>query len=354
MAVPLNFTPCRALVIKLGHIGDVLVATPVITALAEAWPKLEITAIVNEGTEAMLRHNPLLKEVMVLRRQHANRAAALVWQLGFLHRVFHGGFDLALELSGGDRGAFLAWLSHARMRVGFRPKEPHLRARAFHVLAPLWDPSQHMVDTFLGQARALGLEPADTRLRFYPGREAQARAAQILAAAGLAPGGYALVHPTSRWMFKTWTPAGVAAVMRHLAGRGLGLVLTSGPEERELAWVDQLRRELGAEAPYLDLAGRLDLYTLGALIAGARLFFGVDSAPMHMAAALGRPVLCIFGPSGEAMWGPWQARSQVVAGECPEHPCGRDGCQGSKISRCLTELEPGVVIAAADRLLREA
>jgi len=352
--LPLNFTPRRALVIKLGHIGDVLVATPVITALAEAWPSLEITAIVNQGTEAMVQHDPLLKEVMVLRRRHANPAAALIWQLGFLHRVYHGRFDLALELSGGDRGAFLAWLSRARQRVGFQPKEPHLRARAFQVLTPLWDPSRHMVETFLGQVRALGLTPQDTRLRFHPGPEAQARAGQILASAGLAPGGYALVHPTSRWMFKTWTPAGVAAVMRHLAGRGLGLVLTSGPEARELAWVQELRALLGAGPAFLDLAGRLDLGSLGALIAGARLFFGMDSAPMHMAAALGRPVLCIFGPSGQAMWGPWQTPAQVVVGDCPEHPCGRDGCDGSKISRCLTELEPGVVIAAAERLLGEA
>lgn len=74
---------------------------------------------------------------------------------------------------------------------------------------------------------------------------------------------------------------------------------------------------------------------------------------MHMAAALGTPVLVLFGPSGEKMWGPWQVQAQVVTGGCDERPCGRDGCDGSKISRCLVEMPPEKVVSALDRLLGE-
>lgn len=346
-----GFSPRRALIIKLGHIGDVLVTTPVITALKNTWPELSIDMVVNQGTEAMVRHNPLLNEVLILKREHASSLAALPWHLGFIRGLRGRRYDLALEMSGGDRGAFLAWISGAGLRVGFEPKEPHLRAKAFHRLAPLWDLEHHLVETFQGQLQALGIEAPPGGLSFYPGPEGEARAKQLLAAAGLGHATYALVHPTSRWMFKTWTPAGVAAVMGHLAEAGFKLVLTSGPDPAELEWVRRLKDNLDAQLPLFDISGQLDLYTLGALIKRARMFFGVDSAPMHLAAALGTPVLTIFGPSGESMWGPWQVPAEVVVGACEEHPCGRSGCDGSKISRCLDELEPAVVIAAADRLL---
>jgi heptosyltransferase-3 len=152
-------------------------------------------------------------------------------------------------------------------------------------------------------------------------------------------------------MFKCWTPEGNAALVRHLNRRGLPVVLTSSPDRRELSFVRRVRERLEPGARLVDLAGRVDLQLLAALIGQARVFCGVDSAPMHMAAAVQTPVLTMFGPSGESMWGPWQVEAEVLVGECPEHPCGRDGCQGSKVSRCLEELDPRRVVAALDRLL---
>ncbi|MBU4276682.1 MAG: putative lipopolysaccharide heptosyltransferase III [Proteobacteria bacterium] len=354
MSLPKALTsdPRRALIVKLGHIGDVLVTTPVISALKERWPGLAVDVVVNPGTEAMVAHNPQINQVMVLRRDHAGPLAAAAWHLGFLRRLRRKGYDLSLELAEGDRGAFLSWASGARLRVGFSPKKPRLRGRAFHVLAPRWDDQHHMVEAFLGQVKALGLEPVDTALKFEPGQEGRDKAARLLAQAGLEPGSYVVVHPTSRWMFKSWTPGGNTALINHLADQGLKVVLTSGPDPKELSMVEQIKAKADPGAVALDLSGRLDLYSLGGIIAQARLFAGVDSAPMHMAAALGVPVLTIFGPSGEQMWGPWQAPCEVVVGDCPEHPCGQDGCQSSKVSRCLVEMPAQRLIEAADRLLQ--
>lgn len=342
--------PQRALVIKLGHIGDVLVTTPVLVALKAAWPGLAITMLVNEGTQAMVEHNPLLARVLVLRRGHPSRLQAIKHQLGLLAAVRGKGFDLSLELSGGDRGALLSRVSGAKVRVGFAPKQPHLRARAFTLLADATGTENHVALTFLRQIQALGIEPGTPALSYHPGSQAQARAAELLAAHDLLPGGYALVHPTSRWMFKSWTVGGNAAVISHLAARGLKVVLTCAPDKKEQALLAAIKAQLGG-APVVDLGGELDLNTLGALIARARVFFGVDSAPMHMAAALGVPCVALFGPSGEKMWGPWQVEHLVVAGECPDRPCGRDGCDGSKKSRCLDELGPARVTRALDILL---
>jgi len=98
-----------------------------------------------------------------------------------------------------------------------------------------------------------------------------------------------------------------------------------------------------------NLAGRLTLKELGALINRARLFFGMDSAPMHLAAAVGTPAVALFGPSGVFNWGPWGEGHLVIQKDWECVPCGRDGCQGSKISRCLTEISPDEVLAAMAR-----
>jgi heptosyltransferase-3 len=158
------------------------------------------------------------------------------------------------------------------------------------------------------------------------------------------------MHPTSRWMFKTWTPEGYAAVADHI-NRNLGLpvILTCAPNDRELAMVKEIR--IKATKSLVDLGGKLSLRALGALISRASLFFGVDSAPMHMAAALNIPVAAMFGPSGEHMWGPWGKGHRVIKKDWPCRPCGRDGCEGSKVSRCLTEIGPEEVVGVITGLL---
>jgi ADP-heptose:LPS heptosyltransferase len=146
--------------------------------------------------------------------------------------------------------------------------------------------------------------------------------ARLLAQGGLAPGGYFHAHVTSRWMFKALPHAKAARLLDRL------------------------------QAPCCDLSGSLSLKQLGALSAGARFFAGVDSAPMHMAAALDVPVLGVFGPSSVPDWGPWDngagtnpyrrpngvqvsGRHLVLQAERSCVPCLKDGCNGSKVSDCL-------------------
>ena len=107
------------------------------------------------------------------------------------------------------------------------------------------------------------------------------------------------------------------------------------------------------KAPVVDFTGMLSLKELAALTAQARLFIGVDSAPMHIAAAVGTPVVALFGPSGEAQWGPWMTPNRVVTSRHPCRPCGNDGCGGSKVSECLTTLPVEQVLAAANELLAQ-
>ena len=204
----------------------------------------------------------------------------------------------------------------------------------------------------LDALRRIGVQPGDDerRLVMVPGPEAEAQLSALLSAQVLAPGGYIHLHPASRWQFKCWTPERTAALIDRLHDRGERVVLTAAPEERELALVAAIRSRI--RAPATDLSGKLTLKMLAALSGRAKLFIGVDSAPMHIAAAMGTPVVALFGPSGEAEWSPWKVPHRIVASS--EHrcrPCGNDGCGGGKVSECLTSIPVQTVLDAAVELL---
>ena len=128
------------------------------------------------------------------------------------------------------------------------------------------------------------------------------------------------------------------------------MVVTAAPDET--AFVAAIV-EKAASKP-INLAGQLSLKDLGALTARARLFIGVDSMPMHLAAAMGTPTVALFGPSRESEWGPWNVEQRVVTTMHSCRPCGIDGCGGGKVSDCLTLLPVDAVHAAARELLARA
>ena len=181
------------------------------------------------------------------------------------------------------------------------------------------------------------------------GAQAATRVEALLAQHGAAPG-YVHIHPTSRWLFKTWPAERVAQLIDALQSAGRRVVLTAAPAPRELAMIE-LILGLCTIAP-VNLAGQLSLKEVASVARRAALFVGVDSAPMHIAASQGTPTVALFGPSGDIEWGPWKTVHRIVASDVhPCRPCGQDGCGGSKVSECLTTLPVERVLGAARALL---
>jgi heptosyltransferase-3 len=323
----------RLLVIKLKQPGDVLVSTPVIAALKDAWPRVHLTYLVRRGTEDMVADHPMLDGLLVVERRAGWRDN---WRL--LQALRRGRFDLVLELSGGDRGAFLSWLTGAQERVGLeRLGMPFWqRHGCFTRLLPRPPVKMHLVEQNLAALRALGVEPHNPRLAFYWNDAVAQRVQELLAGLSLTPGQFVVMHPGAGWRFKCWTAPGYARVLEAIQQDwGLPVVITGTNAAHEQELLADILRETRL-AP-INLAGRLSLKELGALIAQARFFFGMDSAPMHLAAAVGTPAVAMFGPSGVFNWGPWGHGHLVLQKDWDCVPCGQDGCQGSKVSRCLTE-----------------
>jgi heptosyltransferase-3 len=331
----------RILVIKLKQPGDVLVSTPVIAALKAAWPDSHLTYLVPKGTEAMVADHPGLDGLFVVDRRGAT------WEetLRFLRKLRQARFDLVLELSGGDRGAIYSFLTGAKERLGFEhPRQPIWQRHAcFTRLLPRPPVKMHLVDQNLEAVRALGHTPKNPRLQFFWNQEVEAQVQELLASHHLRDRPFVVMHPGAGWHFKCWTPSGYARVIEAFEKEwNLPVVLTGSKAAHEQDLLAAILQECRANP--LNFAGRLSLKELGALIARARLFFGMDSAPMHLAAAVNTPAVALFGPSGVFNWGPWGKGHLVIKKDWECLPCGKDGCQGSKISRCLVELTPEEVL----------
>ena len=347
-AVDLSTLHC-VLVIKLRHLGDVLLASPVFTVLKNHAPSLEIDALVYRDTEPMLSGHPAIANVFTIDRgwkqQEWTSRLAHEWRL--LRSLRARRYDLIVHLTENPRGAILSLLLKPLYSVArdYPAKRGRLWRNSFTHLYASPD-RRHTVEMHLDALRRLGVPPRadERRLVLVPGAEAERSVRELLARRGLAPKGFIQLHPTSRWMFKSWEIEKNAALITALQEAGEPIVLTAAPSEPELQYVARITARL--KQPVVDLSGKLNLKQLAALTAQAKCFVGVDSVPMHIAAAMQTPCVALFGPSSELTWGPWQVRHRVVTVPYSCRPCGLDGCGGSKISECLVDVSVEDVMSA--------
>ncbi|OGH59012.1 MAG: putative lipopolysaccharide heptosyltransferase III [Candidatus Lindowbacteria bacterium RIFCSPLOWO2_12_FULL_62_27] len=338
------------LAIKLRHVGDNLLATPALALLKKHHPSARLTYLVpKEGGGAdLFRDLPFVDEVLEFPRDTGGRVR-------LADRLRRGSFDLSVDFSWDTRSALWGMVSGAPIRLGY----------LFRKRVPVWPfytracrmGRGHTALANLDLVALAGARPAadeDMKLQLRIPDDARARADRLLRESGVSSDQPILIlHPTSRWMYKCWTDEGNARFLDG-AERALGLrpVVTSGPAAVEM---DKVSRILAAcRSKPATLAGRTDLLTLAALIARARLFVGVDSAPVHIASAVGTPVVAVFGPSGQKEWHPWRVPYRTIqrlSWSCC--PCGQDGCAGTKRSRCLEDISPEEVLSAARNLLDE-
>jgi heptosyltransferase-3 len=358
-AVPLSAVR-RALITKLRHYGDVLLASPVFAMLARAAPHAEIDALVYRETAPMLANHPSIAVIHTIdrewKRQGLARQVAAEWKL--LRELRARNYDLLLHLTEHRRGLVFATLLRPRYAVTGEREGLLWRRRFTHFYKTPARTPRHTVETHLDALRRIGVYPgpADKRLVLVPGAEAEAKIDALLARHRLVPGTFVHTHPGSRWLFKCAPVDRMAALLDRIVASGMRVAITGASDPRERAFVAQI---LAACAPQtrsglIDLTGMLTLPELAALTARARIFVGVDSAPMHIAAAMQTPTLAFFGPSSEHIWGPWHvARRIIVSDAHPCRPCDLDGCGGGKVSECLTTLAVDNVHAAFVSLLNE-
>ncbi len=339
--------------------------TPLIRALRRAYPEARIAYLVEGEAAPVVRYNPHLDEVIVAPRTRGARRIAD--DLALARRLRRERFDLALDLHGGPRSAWLTWASAARERVGYditgrrwmytrlvhRPGG--LRPR--HSVANQWD----LLEAIPGWTQGAA-DPARDPIEMALEPGADARMATRLAAAGVtADAELVVLHVSAGNPFRRWPEPFFAETAAALAAGNprRRLVLSSGPSDREAASriAADARTRLGASAGRIIDLGEFDLQELRALVGRSRLFVGGDTGPLHIAASTDTPVVGIYGPTLAARSAPWRPASiptrsvEIPVEDLACRPCDQRIC-GPGDFRCLTRLTPQRVIVAGEEALR--
>lgn len=301
----------KILVIKLRHIGDVLLTVPVFRALRENFPGAHIAALVSSGTEEVLTGNPLIHEIIVFDRnvKKLNPLKRCIEEISFLRMIREKGFDMTIDLTGGDRAAIISLASGARYRLGWRSKKGFVGKR--YLYTHLSEPDRkHTVLQNLDVIKNFGISTSNLSVDFFIPDDAREFVRRILKEKNITENDTIVhIHPTTRWFFKCWKDEYMAEVISWLLRQKVNVIVTSSPEEKEL---EKTKRILSLvdlrstrSSQLIDLCGQTTIKQLAAISEASDIFLGVDSAPMHIAAAVGTTVIALFGPSEVILWGPW-------------------------------------------------
>lgn len=335
----LSIPPRNILVIKLRYLGDVLLATPTLEALKAAYPSAGLTVVVNRGTEAMLAGNPHVDEVLPLER------GAILAQWRFLRELRRRRFDVVIDLTDADRSAWLSWMTGAPVRIGFND-EGRLRGRCYTVVVR-GEPGSHRIERDLASLAPLNVvaDRKTPRLRLAP--EEERRAADLLTRQGIdGKKPLALLQPGARYWFKAWPWERFAALADRLAeAHGYQVLIGGSRQEFDLA-----ERICGTAASRpINLAGQTDMRIYAAVLKRASLFVGNDSGAMHVAAAVGTPLVALFGPSDPKEWGPRGGAAAVLYKGLDCRICFHPTCERGE-ENCMKLIGLEEVLSAISRL----
>lgn len=304
------------LLIQLKRIGDLILTTPAISAIRQKFPDATITLVVSQGCTALLPAIPNVDQTYVMQRNPADIATFLA--------IARTKFDACVDFTRNNRSAFLTWLSWAEKRIGSHRIKRRSRFRhwAYNEFVPGRMRDQHMVDYNLSLLQPLGITDVSPPVRLILPAEICHDAVELRRKLKIEQP-FVVFHPGSARPEKFWDPDRWAEVITAAMDRWhFTPVLTgttSPPEKSHLAEVEsRLPRPTGRSGPaVIDLSGKIDLLTLAAVIAQARLLVTVDSAPMHIAAATGTPQIVLFGPTNPFHWHPRQPTALILQGDSP-------------------------------------
>lgn len=346
----------RVLVIKLQHLGDVLLTTPLFGVLMQQYPHLEIDALIYQETTQILEANPDIKRVYAIDRSWKKKGVLFQLQkeLSLLRNLRSNRYDLIINLTDRWRGGWLTRILQPSYSVSqpFSHRRGKFWRKSFTHLYSTPKLNRHTVEANLDAVRRLGVRPKPEQksLKFVVDQALEDLMRHRLKVDGLESKQIAVIHPTSRWMFKAWNYDGFARVIEELHQKGWGVVLISGPATEEVAYVSAIL-EL-TEAQVINLAGQLSLSQSAAMIKIADVFIGLDSVAMHIAAAVDTPCVALFGPTKNTVWRPWMNNHEIVSEDYACRPCGLKGCGDGMMSECIQAIQPNRVLSAIENVMQ--
>jgi lipopolysaccharide heptosyltransferase I len=333
----------RILIVKLSALGDVVQSLPLAMAIHRQMPEAKLDWLVEAPSAGILSGHPALDRVLVSPRSDFSRgpAAGLGRSAAFLNELRRDSYSAVLDLQGLIKSAIFVSLSRGVRRIGFAGgKEPTFWA--LNEKMPPYDPERHALERYLDFLEPLGLmRPALVEYGIAPTAQESRRGREL--AGDLAPDRpLVLLHPVAKWDSKLWPTVHWARLAAMLAAEGAMVALTGSRADQGAT--HEIAAMSGLKDAVADLAGRTDLRTLAALQAQAALVVSTDTGAMHLAAAMGAPVLALFGPTSPRRTGPYGAGHRVLTRGLECQPCFKRNCGEP---RCMIEITPQEVARAA-------
>jgi lipopolysaccharide heptosyltransferase I len=334
----------RIALIKPSALGDIIHSLPVLTALRRRFPRAHISWVVNRGYEPLLYGHPDLDETLPFDR-HASHAG--FWRtsagfIAFLKNLRRRSFDLVIDLQGLLRSGIMTLATGAKRRVGMSSAREG--ARWFYTdLVPVPDfETSHAVDRTWRVADAFGAGTAEKRFRLRLAEDARVWADEVLATL---PRPWLAAGVGARWRTKRWPPEHFAALLRRAQQYFGGTALFVGGRD-EIPLAEAAARLL--DGPVQQLAGRTSLPQLAALLSRVDIMLANDTGPLHLAVALGRPVVAPYTCTQVCRNGPYGQAQRAV-----ETTVWCAGSYRKKCNRleCMAELTPARLWPILDEIL---
>lgn len=314
----------RVLIVKLSAFGDIIHALPVSAALGTTFPHLEILWAVEEPFVDLLSGNPYVQEIFPLPKLKPGRLMSATYRqvyLGRLRALRRLGCDLAIDLQGLTKSAIVSVASGAKIRIGYH----WLRevASLLERRVPRRPQSVHIVDQYLDVARYLGANLPEATFPFHIPAEAATSVDAMLERAGIGPHApFIAINPASARANKQWGTDRYAALIDRCQ-RELDLPCVLVTADRNVA--DAVLERITTTC--VNLACRTDLKQLAAVLSRCAVHVCGDTGSAHLAAALGKPVVALIGPTDPDRTGPYNQRHNVIthrefcAPGCTWHRC---------------------------------
>lgn len=292
----------KILITRTDRLGDVLLSTPVFKAVRDAYPKSHIAVMVRPYTRECVDGNPYIDEVLVYdkRGQHKSLFSSLIFALNLKKRSF----DTAIILHPTNRANLVTFLAGIPERIGYNRKMgffltkkiPHKKETG----------RKHELEYTLDIVKAMGIKPKDTEIYMPIREDVQNRIDRTFSSCGILPKDKLVaMHPSSSCLSKKWNIERFAKVADTLIKEDkVKIILVGGPDGK----IDAEKTKRYMKEPVIDFSGKTTIPDLAALLKKCSLFISNDSGPVHVAAAVGTPVISIFGRSdaglGPIRWGP--------------------------------------------------
>jgi lipopolysaccharide heptosyltransferase II len=343
------------LCIRLDQLGDVLMTTPALRALREAKPTRRLTLLTSPAATPVVRLVPDIDDALVFDAPWMKATAPRLdsrRDREMIERLRRRAFDAAVIFTVYSQNplpaALLCYLADIPLRLAHCHENPYQLLTDWIPDPDPRDGIRHEVRRQLELVSTIGARTKDERLRVRISEAARKRVAALIGAMALDDGRpWLVIHSGASAPSRRYPPELFAEAARQLVVEGCGVLFTGSASEREL--IDEVQRLM--EVPSRSLAGRLDLEELAALIARAPLLIANNTGPVHLAAAVGTPVVDLYALTNPQHT-PWMVPSRVLSHDVPCKYCYKSICPEGH-NDCLRRVPPEAVVAAALELLEE-